>query len=165
MEELTNKYPYYIPGLVVAYHASKPGSDSRRLLRGRIIANIGDPGIVARLLPEEETEESKKERGDNVDPIDSFLSKFGNDPRPLGYMKDLIDKENPGKGEKEKPTFEGNIELSLRELIKKERYSEALAIIEEQNLNNPEKNIYFADQIRFLRKLISIKNYKKQPKD
>ncbi|MDE5878384.1 MAG: hypothetical protein K2H47_12920 [Muribaculaceae bacterium] len=39
-------------------------------------------------------------------------------------------------------------------LVKERQYDEALQIITEINLNNPEKSIYFADQIRFLKKLI-----------
>lgn len=39
-------------------------------------------------------------------------------------------------------------------LIKNHNYSKALEIIQELNLKNPEKSIYFADQIRFLKKLI-----------
>ncbi len=43
--------------------------------------------------------------------------------------------------------------------IQQRRYAKALEIIRKLNLNNPEKNIYFADQIRFLEKLIiNIKN-------
>ena len=37
---------------------------------------------------------------------------------------------------------------------KNHNYQPALEIIMQLNLNNPEKSIYFADQIRFLRKLI-----------
>ena len=39
-------------------------------------------------------------------------------------------------------------------LVKERQYDEALQISTERNLNNPEKSIYFADQIRFLKKLI-----------
>jgi hypothetical protein len=43
--------------------------------------------------------------------------------------------------------------------IQQRRYAKALEIIRKLNLNNPEKNIYFADQIRFLEKLIiNVKN-------
>lgn len=43
--------------------------------------------------------------------------------------------------------------------IKQRRYAKALEIIRKLSLNNPEKNIYFADQIRFLEKLIiNVKN-------
>ncbi len=38
--------------------------------------------------------------------------------------------------------------------IKQKRYEKALLIIKNLNLKNPEKNAYFADQIRFMEKLI-----------
>lgn len=52
--------------------------------------------------------------------------------------------------QKEEPLSE-NI---ARNYIKQHRYEEALQIIQKLSLIYPEKNIYFADQIRFLRKLI-----------
>ncbi|MDE6531907.1 MAG: hypothetical protein K2M27_00040 [Muribaculaceae bacterium] len=47
-------------------------------------------------------------------------------------------------------------EANARILIKNHDYQAALEIIQHLSLNNPEKSIYFADQIRFLRKLILI---------
>ena len=44
--------------------------------------------------------------------------------------------------------------------IARGKYSKALEIIESINLNFPEKSIYFADQIRFLRKLVLNENLK-----
>lgn len=44
--------------------------------------------------------------------------------------------------------------------IARHKYSKALEIIESINLNFPEKSIYFADQIRFLRKLVLIEETK-----
>ena len=38
--------------------------------------------------------------------------------------------------------------------IKQQRYEKALEIIKKLNLKYPKKNVYFADQIRFLEKLI-----------
>ena len=38
--------------------------------------------------------------------------------------------------------------------VKQQRYSKALEIIKKLNLKYPKKNAYFADQIRFLEKLI-----------
>ena len=38
--------------------------------------------------------------------------------------------------------------------VKQQRYSKALEIIHRLNLKYPKKNAYFADQIRFLEKLI-----------
>lgn len=52
-------------------------------------------------------------------------------------------------------------ETLARIYIKQERYSKALEIIKRLSLNFPKKNAYFADQIRFLEKLI-INNNKKQ---
>ncbi len=46
--------------------------------------------------------------------------------------------------------------------IARGKYSKALEIIESINLNFPEKSIYFADQIRFLRKLVLNETIKKQ---
>ncbi len=45
-------------------------------------------------------------------------------------------------------------ELDAHICIKNHDYQKALEIIMRLRLNNPEKSIYFADQIRFLRKLI-----------
>lgn len=48
-----------------------------------------------------------------------------------------------------------------RIMIKNRNYEKALEIITALSLNNPEKSIYFADQIRFLRKLIVNEERKK----
>ncbi len=45
--------------------------------------------------------------------------------------------------------------------IRQRRYSKAYEIIHNLSLNFPEKSIYFADQLRFLQKLIIIENNKK----
>ena len=52
-------------------------------------------------------------------------------------------------------------ETFARIYIKQGNYSKALEIIQQLSLDNPKKNVYFADQIRFLQKLI-INNNKKQ---
>ena len=43
--------------------------------------------------------------------------------------------------------------------IKQQRYEKALEIMRKVNLNNPKKSAYFADQIRFLQKLIINQNH------
>jgi hypothetical protein len=45
-------------------------------------------------------------------------------------------------------------EESVKQLIKNRKYPEALEILKKLNLNNPKKSVYFADQIRFLEKVI-----------
>ena len=65
--------------------------------------------------------------------------------------------------EPEKDTDAGTLSESLaRIMIKNHNYTKALQIISGLHLNNPEKSIYFAHQIRFLRKLIAIENKKQQ---
>ena len=59
--------------------------------------------------------------------------------------------------EVEKPSL---TESFAKILIKNGNYSRALEIISEISLNNPEKSIYFADQIRFLKKVISLESLK-----
>ena len=51
-------------------------------------------------------------------------------------------------------------ETLSRIYIKQGRYEKALEIITQLNLNIPKKNAYFADQIRFLEKLISNNKHK-----
>lgn len=56
---------------------------------------------------------------------------------------------------KEETGEEPNLsEALLKVMIKNRNYSKALEIITELSLNNPKKSIYFADQMRFLQKLI-----------
>ncbi len=47
-------------------------------------------------------------------------------------------------------------ESNVKIFIKQHKYTEAIEILKELNLNNPKKSVYFADQIRFLEKVISI---------
>ncbi|MCF0204620.1 MAG: hypothetical protein HUK12_04910 [Muribaculaceae bacterium] len=57
----------------------------------------------------------------------------------------------------------GTLSESLAKIyVRKHKYSKALEIISAISLNNPEKSIYFADQIRFLRKLVLIENKKQK---
>lgn len=45
-------------------------------------------------------------------------------------------------------------ETLARIYIKQRRYEKAMQIIQNLSLKYPEKNVYFADQIKFLEKLI-----------
>jgi hypothetical protein len=48
-----------------------------------------------------------------------------------------------------------NYEAKAKKLISERKYNEAIVILKELNLNNPKKSVYFADQIRFLEKVVS----------
>ena len=94
----------------------------------------------------------------NIDLINSFIEKSekGN---PLVTDIDATIKPENTKNIPETPLTESTDEAFLTEslakiYIKQRRYSKALEIIKKLSLKYPEKNIYFADQIRFLEKLI-----------
>ena len=62
---------------------------------------------------------------------------------------------------KPNPVDDSTFSESLAKIyIKQGKYSKALEIIRNISLKFPEKSIYFADQIRFLRKLVIIEQIK-----
>ncbi len=99
--------------------------------------------ILEQEAPELEGEELPEDA--TLDAIDAFLSQ---QPTPR-----LKPKKEPKEAEKPSLT-----ESFAKILIKNGNYSRALEIITEISLNNPEKSIYFADQIRFLKKVISLES-------
>ena len=131
-------------------------------------------------MPSEETEKKERRKPTAADAHDyaSFLlaneteEEIQEEAESTPHMKgqDLIDdflNNDDGKMElKEEPEYEPEIEepsdsdsgffteTLARIYIKQGRYSKALEIIRRLNLIYPKKNRYFADQIRFLEKLI-----------
>ena len=94
----------------------------------------------------------------------SLIDKFINDENGKIVLSDEPPKGAPveeSSEEEEEMNEEGvNTETMARIYIKQHNYSKALEIISQLSLDYPKKNIYFADQIRFLKKLI-INNNKK----
>ena len=94
------------------------------------------------------------------DLIDSFIN---NDKGRIVLPEDpiLVPKVEETPGKDENAPDEGYFTETLARIyIKQGRYSKALEIIRRLSLVYPKKNAYFADQIRFLEKLI-INNNKK----
>ena len=95
------------------------------------------------------------------DLIDSFIK---NENEGIGKQikfdpsgEDGLDTENESSAlELEKDSLDSSYftETLAYVYIKQKRYDKALEIIKNLSLKYPEKNIYFADQIRFLEKLI-----------
>lgn len=105
---------------------------------------------------DEESEPAPKMKGQNL--IDDFIKdgKFNlntmeDTDRPLEFMPEI---EPSMDEEEETPNNAYFTETLARIYIKQGKYEKALEIISRLNLNNPKKSVYFADQMRFLEKLI-----------
>lgn len=96
---------------------------------------------------DEEPEEAPQLKGQEL--IDDFINKENG--------KISLQEETEYEPEEDTPDDEGSsyfTETLARIYIKQGRYSKALEIIQRLNLEYPKKNRYFADQIRFLKKLV-----------
>ena len=103
-------------------------------------------------------EDQPQMRGQNL--IDNFINKEGGNfdlKEVPEFLPQLEENEKSDENGGEEGYF---TETLARIYIKQGRYSKASEIINRLNLNYPKKNAYFADQIRFLEKLI-INNNKK----
>lgn len=110
---------------------------------------------VAYLL---ETEDCEKDDGEQESTemkgqalIDNFINNENGKIELKEKPEFLPEIEDNDKKETEENYF---TETLAQIYIKQGRYSKALEIIKRLNLNYPKKNVYFADQIRFLEKLI-----------
>ena len=104
---------------------------------------------------EEQQEEEKTPLLKGQQLIDNFIQ---NDTGKIVLNDNVV--YQPQIAEENEKDSENDIEESYftetlaRIYIKQGRYSKALEIIQRLSLNYPKKNAYFADQIRFLEKLI-----------
>ncbi len=100
--------------------------------------------------------------------IDDFIEKdkgrivLSDKPLLKPELDAVADVQDEGDEEQKKPKNDVNTESMARIYMKQGNYSRALEIIKQLNLENPKKNIYFADQIRFLEKLIINNNKNKK---
>jgi predicted Zn-dependent protease len=104
--------------------------------------------------------ESEDNRLKHQDIIDSFIKSDGRLPfnRPENEAKKSED-DREGLETFEKNTLDDSYftETLARVYFSQKRYDKALEIIRALNLKYPEKNVYFADQIQYLEKIINIK--------
>ncbi len=87
--------------------------------------------------------------------IDGFIEKSENDSSSLKMR--LLETEDSGEPlhEEEEEEDDSYLTETLAKIYtKQQRYDKALEIIKKLSLKYPKKNAYFADQIRFLEKLI-----------
>jgi hypothetical protein len=109
--------------------------------------------------------ENQDKRLKHQDLIDSFIESDGK----LQINKQRNEDKKPENGKEEKTNslnapFDKNslddsyfTETLAHVYFSQKRYDKALEIIRVLNLKYPEKNIYFADQIRYLEKIIHLK--------
>lgn len=156
------------------YGHSTPEED--RLLE-RLIFNP-TPDYSTMLAREEENSEPNPDdaaEGSQDALINSFILKSrheGHFPSSLPH-----DDEEPEAREKPKaapppdehpveprePVNDTSLSESLAKIyIKQRRYDKAYEIISSLSLNNPKKSVYFADQLRFLQKLMLNSSYAKE---
>ena len=166
-------YPYYILPQVETYRKLDPASEEARKIARFLRVNIGDIEALRNILgmdpPEFENFYITEpiDNSSSFDTIDAFLDKFGAnlpkdslDINPAVYvLEEEIDTphEEIIEDDERNTPEEGE---NFGRLVKQHKYVEALKLIEAENLNNPQKSIYFAHQIRFLKKLINLENYK-----
>ncbi len=182
---MNKNYPYYIvPDIEALQDAS--GEERVALVR-RIAAAVGDPVALRTLIGVDPQEflsfypDMNSPELTTDDTINAFLEKFGSAPsrqsgqpqpssvaddelsgliKPAAVPYDLSSLEALPESptESRRPQSSQPISESLaRIMIKNGNYQKALEIINEISLNNPKKSVYFADQIRFLEKLIALK--------
>ncbi|MBR5655370.1 MAG: tetratricopeptide repeat protein [Prevotella sp.] len=112
---------------------------------------------VAYLLDIENEEQSEQENTPQMKG-QSLIDKFINDEGGKIVLKEepeFVPEIEIADDDDENETDEGYFTETLAKIyIKQGRYTKALEIIQRLNLNYPKKNAYFADQIRFLEKLI-----------
>ncbi|MCR4852833.1 MAG: tetratricopeptide repeat protein [Prevotella sp.] len=152
--------------LIDQFLDSLPAENSEKP-KGRRKPTPADAAVdyVAYLLESEEqqtADESPQMKGQDL--IDNFINKDGG----KFELKDtpeiqpqLTESEKEDGNDSVSQGEEGYFTETLARIyIKQGRYSKALEIIKQLNLNYPKKNAYFADQIRFLEKLILNNKYK-----
>ncbi len=106
---------------------------------------------VAYLLETQKQEEVTKRANDQTtNLIDNFLTKEKGQMH-IPDSPNASAEQDPGE-QNESPEF--FTETLAKIYIRQGRYQKALEIIQQLNLNYPKKSAYFADQIRFLEKLI-----------
>ena len=157
--------------LIDSYLGSNPESPDEADGNRKVRPTPADAAVdyVAYLLKTEDEEEKKGEKqspqlkGQSL--IDNFLNQDGTkiQLQDQPTYKPEIEEPEPAADNARKDGDDSYFTETLAKIyIKQGRYSKALEIIQRLNLNYPKKNAYFADQIRFLKKLIANEKGMKQ---
>ena len=139
------------------YGNSEPGEEE--LLEKLIFNPVPD---YASVLEAQDTGEHTSEAGSQDALIDAFIEKQRRiEESPVPQPVVTVPPEEPLESSPKNPDPDSMLSESLAKIfIKQHRYDKAYEIISQLSLNFPEKSIYFADQLRFLKKLIINQQYK-----
>ena len=145
--------------IIDSYLSSVPKDDNEEKKEEKARPTPADAAVdyVAYLMKtedegeKEETQTTPQMKGQEL--IDDFINKDGGKIQ----LQEKPTYKPVLNNDKDDTTDSGDgyfTETLAKIYIKQGRYSKALEIIQRLNLNYPKKNAYFADQIRFLKKLI-----------
>ena len=166
------EFKYFIyPALKELEAGATP--ERRHRLRAMIASNIYSPDLLKKPMEGLDIKDilsgkrqAKPGTTDNDLIIDSFIEKFGRPGQkepdtpllPPAEESPQSDYFSAISSQQEKKTEEPENESkwleNVKKLVKNADYEGAIAFIKENYLNNPEKSIYFADQIRFIKKMM-----------
>lgn len=183
LKEMVENYPYFVPARLMLAKASQQSS-SIHFARNLKLASLycsNRRWLYYYIYPEKElsTESYRrpgveKPTGSYFDMIQTIENEGGDTKNSLKTLAERLKSArsmvvNPTpiiKKSEEKKLLEtksqgislvSEIEISennAKKLIQDRKYSQAISILRELNLSNPKKSVYFADQIRFLEKVI-----------
>ena len=174
-------YPPYFIYPAVKELANSPSEERALQLQQQIVANVGSRRAISRLLtklPEELNDFYPQDSTSGDASIDTFIAKYGGQsPLAASLILENDEPVEPVENEAEEASSDLEKEHTVKEisqpsppdtaeqefrrqlekvktLVGKRDYRGALQIMEAVYLNNPKKSIYFADQIRFIRKMM-----------
>lgn len=127
-----------------------------RLISGNIIAQTDYMRLLQQDDPQPAVQSAQPIQPTVEVPKPSPEHKSEPAPAPAPARKSPAERENTLQTVPSEPAADDTFftESLAKIYIKQRRYEKALQIIKKLSLKYPEKNIYFADQIRFLEKLI-----------
>ena len=149
--------------MIDAFLAKQPEEESKTEASLLFQSSVSTDYIHWTLTKEEKpTEEKEEVRLQHHDLIESFIK--SEEKRRPGTGLDLDENSSEANAPENiieleegqhRPLDDSYFTETLAHIyVKQKRYEKALQIIKNLNLKYPEKNVYFADQIRFLEKLI-----------
>lgn len=168
LNEVGNRVELLIDSFLSSNTPAQKSIESAPIRRGRVDASVD---YISYMLAEEE--ENARDVSEEILPqttlpvsesealIDNFIQNTGE--RRI-RLQDKADNElqKPVLDVGESSNTDTFTETLARIYIKQGKFEQAIEIIRRLSLKNPKKNRYFADQIRFLEKLIANQNVLKR---